>query len=98
MPLPGIPTWLVVALLLLNVLTAGLYAYDKRAARARLPRIRERTLLALCLAGGVAGAWIVFLGMRHKTLHRSFWVVQGAASVLWVAILGALLVRGVTAG
>ena len=53
-------------------------------------RIRERTLWLLCAAGGVVGAWVVFLGMRHKTRHRSFWVVQSAASVLWVAVLVAV--------
>jgi hypothetical protein len=30
--------------------------------------------------------------MRHKTLHRRFWVVQSLATVLWAAIvLGVLL-------
>ena len=80
--------WLVI----INLVTAGMYAKDKRASRrpgAR--RVRERTLWLLCLAGGVGGAWIVFFGMRHKTLHRSFWAVQIAASVLWIAILGALI-------
>ncbi len=94
------PPWLQPLLLYLfgvNVLTAGMYAYDKRAARQRLPRIRERTLWLLCLAGGAAGAWIVFFGMRHKTLHRSFWVVQSLASVLWIAGLGALAVTVITA-
>lgn len=80
-------------LLVINVITAAMYARDKMAARrpgAR--RTRERTLWLLCLAGGVGGAWLVFFGMRHKTLHRSFWVVQGVASVLWIGILVRLFV------
>ena len=80
--------WLVVV----NVITAATYAWDKRSAHhpgAR--RVRERTLWLLCLVGGVAGAWFVFFGMRHKTLHRSFWLIQGAATVLWLAILGWLI-------
>jgi uncharacterized membrane protein YsdA (DUF1294 family) len=80
--------WLVVV----NVATAAAYAYDKVAAPRGGRRVRERTLWILCLAGGVGGAWLVFFGMRHKTRHRSFWVVQSVATVLWVGILVALLV------
>jgi uncharacterized membrane protein YsdA (DUF1294 family) len=87
--MPGpVFAWLVA----INVVTAAMYAKDKLAARrpgAR--RVRERTLWLLCLAGGVGGAWLVFFAMRHKTRHRSFWLVQGLASVLWIAILGRLL-------
>jgi uncharacterized membrane protein YsdA (DUF1294 family) len=75
--------WLVVA----SVAAAGAYAYDKWAAPRHRRRVRERTLWLLCLAGGVTGGWLVFLGLRHKTLHRSFWVVQWIATVLHVAIL-----------
>jgi uncharacterized membrane protein YsdA (DUF1294 family) len=78
-------------LLAINVATAAAYAYDKLAAPRGGRRIRERTLWILCLAGGVGGAWLVFFGMRHKTQHRSFWVVQFVATVLWVAILVGVL-------
>ena len=67
---------LIVWLLVINVATAAAYASDKLAARRGDRRIRERTLWLLCLLGGFAGAWIVFFGMRHKTQHQSFWVVQ----------------------
>jgi uncharacterized membrane protein YsdA (DUF1294 family) len=81
--------WLIV----INVVTAIAYAYDKRAAPCGGRRIRERTLWVLCLLGGVLGAWIVFFGMRHKTRHQSFWVVQSAASVLWVVLIVAVVTR-----
>jgi uncharacterized membrane protein YsdA (DUF1294 family) len=87
-----IPAPLLWWLLAINVATAGMYAYDKLAApRPGARRVRERTLWILCFAGGVAGAWIVFFGMRHKTRHQSFWVVQSLASVLWGTILLLLL-------
>ena len=82
-PLPLLVGWLVVV----NVVTAAAYAYDKTAARRAGRRVRERTLLLLDAAGGVVGAWIVFLGMRHKTLHRRFWVVQSVASVVWALVV-----------
>lgn len=82
-PLPLLAGWL----LAINVGTAAAYAYDKLAARRGGRRIRERTLLLLNVAGGVVGAWIVFFGMRHKTLHRRFWVVQSVASVAWALVV-----------
>ena len=81
--------WLIV----INVVTGAAYAYDKLAAPRGGRRVRERTLWILCLLGGVLGAWIVFFGMRHKTLHQSFWVVQSAASVLWVVLIVAVVTR-----
>jgi uncharacterized membrane protein YsdA (DUF1294 family) len=75
----------------INVVTAVAYAYDKTAAPRGGRRVRERTLWLLCLLGGVLGAWLVFFGMRHKTQHRSFWVVQSVASVLWVVLIVAVV-------
>ena len=82
-PVPLLAGWL----LAINVGTAAAYAWDKAAARRGGRRVRERTLLLLNVAGGVVGAWVVFLGMRHKTLHRRFWVAQSAASVAWALIV-----------
>ena len=86
--MPGGPA---VVALAINVVTAVAYAYDKLAAPRGGRRIRERTLWILCLAGGVGGAWLVFFGMRHKTQHQSFWIVQTAATVLWVAVIAWLV-------
>jgi uncharacterized membrane protein YsdA (DUF1294 family) len=88
--MPALVAWWLLAI---NLVTAAAYAYDKVAAPRGGRRIRERTLWLLCLAGGVGGAWLVFLGLRHKTLHRSFWLVQALATVLWVVIVVVLLVR-----
>jgi uncharacterized membrane protein YsdA (DUF1294 family) len=81
--------WLIV----INVITAIAYAYDKLGAPRGGRRVRERTLWILCLLGGVLGAWIVFFGMRHKTQHQSFWVVQSMASVLWGVLIVAVVTR-----
>jgi uncharacterized membrane protein YsdA (DUF1294 family) len=83
----------VVWLFVINLVTAAAYAYDKLAAPRDMRRVRERTLWVLCFAGGVVGAWIVFLGMRHKTRHQSFWIVQTAASILWVVLIVVLVTR-----
>jgi hypothetical protein len=60
-----------------------------------LPRW-ERTLAqgeVLLFGGGVLGAWLVFFGMRHKTRHASFWLVQSVCSVLHLGALGLVLMR-----
>jgi uncharacterized membrane protein YsdA (DUF1294 family) len=85
---PVLLAWLA----LVNLVTAGAYAWDKLAARRGGRRVRERTLWLLCLAGGVGGAWLVFLALRHKTRHRSFWIVQAAATVAWLGIVLLVLV------
>ena len=82
-PLQLVLAWLAV----INVATAAAYAYDKLAAPRGARRVRERTLWILCLAGGVGGAWLIFFVMRHKTRHRSFWIVQSVATVIWVVIV-----------
>ena len=85
------PALLLGWLLAINVATAAAYAYDKLAAPRGRRRIRERTLWILCFLGGVGGAWLVFFGMRHKTRHRTFWVVQAVATVIWLLVVLALL-------
>ena len=86
-------TWLLVWLLAVNGLTAALYTYDEVSARRHWRRIRERNLWICNALGGVLGAWLVFLVLRHKTRHPRFWAVQGAASLLWAAVLAAAVTR-----
>lgn len=81
--------WLVIV----NVVTAVVYAWDKTQARRGNRRIPERTLFLLNVAGGFGGAWIVFFGLRHKTLHRSFWFVQSLATVVWIVIVVVIATR-----
>ncbi|HEY7029903.1 MAG TPA: DUF1294 domain-containing protein [Thermomicrobiales bacterium] len=69
-----------------TVATFFFYAYDKWQARRGGWRIPEIVLKGLVLAGGVIGGWIGMLGLRHKTLHRAFWVVQWVATALWLVL------------
>src|SRR5690606_12664863 len=52
---------------LLNALTYGLFALDKRRARAGAWRIPERSLLLAALLGGSIGASLAQHRLRHKT-------------------------------
>jgi len=85
---PTLLSWLIA----INLVTGAAYAFDKVAGRRGGRRIREQALWLLCLFGGVGGAWLVFFGMRHKTQHRSFWIVQSGATMLWLGLLLWLLV------
>ncbi len=82
MPAP----WLILLgwLLVINAVTFGAFAMDKRAARRGTWRTRERNLLLLELAGGFVGGWAAMQLLRHKTLHRSFTAMPVVAGALWV--------------
>jgi uncharacterized membrane protein YsdA (DUF1294 family) len=88
-----LPQVLLVWLLVINVVTAVVYAWDKTQARRGGRRIPERTLFALNLLGGFGGAWLIFFAMRHKTLHRSVWFVQSVATILWIVLIVAVATR-----
>ena len=78
-------TWAVGYLALINALTFGLFALDKRRAEARARRIPERTLLLAALIGGTPAAMAAQQVLRHKTRKQPFgawlwiiWTLQGA--------------------
>ena len=55
-----------------NLLLFAVMGADKRRARRRLYRVRERTLFALCLLGGGLGGLLGMWVFRHKTRHVKF--------------------------
>jgi uncharacterized membrane protein YsdA (DUF1294 family) len=81
--------WLIAG----TVATFLFYAFDKMQAKRGGSRIPEIVLKGMVLAGGVVGGWIGMLGLRHKTLHRSFWVVQWVATALHIALAWFFFIR-----
>ena len=77
---------LVLAYGALTLLTLLVYGWDKWRAKRGARRVPERTLHALGLLGGFAGAWIGMRLFRHKTQKPVF---------AWVLALAALLHAGV---
>ena len=81
---------ITLALAVLNLLSFGLMAYDKRCARTGKWRVPEKTLfLATACFGGLGGVLGMFL-CRHKTKHwyfRVFFPLFLAVQVIAVALL-----------
>ncbi len=86
-PLVLVLTYLVI----LNVLTLGLFWWDKRCAIERRWRMPESTLLTLCLIGGSLGAKTGQGIFRHKTRKEPFRTSLNAIAVLHVGFLAALV-------
>lgn len=66
---------------LMSLLTYGIYALDKNAARRQRPRVPERLLHLLALLGGWPGALIAQQRLRHKTRKPAFQIV------FWLTVL-----------
>lgn len=78
-------------LLFLNLLTLGLFWWDKRCAVTRRWRVPESTLLTLCLVGGSLGAKTGQGVFRHKTRKEPFRTSLNAIAVLHLTFLAALV-------
>ncbi|MEW9797472.1 DUF1294 domain-containing protein [Alteromonas sp. CYL-A6] len=66
---------------MLSVLTFGVYALDKSAARRQRRRVPEAHLHLLGLAGGWPGALIARRRLRHKSVKQPF------RRVFWVTVI-----------
>ena len=63
---------ILLALLVVNVVTALAFAHDKRAALTGVRRVRESTLLGLAFIGGSPAAVWARHRFRHKTRKQPF--------------------------
>ncbi|WP_347488592.1 DUF1294 domain-containing protein [Desulfoscipio sp. XC116] len=75
-------------LLVINLISFGLFGLDKYRARHRLFRIPKRTLFIIALAGGTIGTLAGIYLFRHKTRHLAFTI--GIPSIMLLQILLAL--------
>jgi uncharacterized membrane protein YsdA (DUF1294 family) len=82
---------LLLLYLLVNGVVFCVYGWDKRAARLRKRRIREKTLLLIAFAGGGAGAFAAQRLLRHKTRKPPFRFVLPLLFVQQAILVIALL-------
>jgi uncharacterized membrane protein YsdA (DUF1294 family) len=80
-------TYFELYLLLLNLITFGVYGFDKILSlrdNSQARRVREVTLLGLALLGGIIGGLLAITLFRHKIKKISFVVKFGLVIVVWV--------------
>ncbi len=80
-------TFIIAIIILLNIVSFGLYAYDKIAAKSGWWRIRENTLLTVSILGGCFGGTLAMYMFRHKTQHTRFILVNWIADAVYLVIL-----------
>ena len=59
-------------LLCVNLIGFAVMGIDKRRAKKKMWRVKERSIFAVALLGGALGAWAGMNTFRHKTAHKSF--------------------------
>ncbi len=85
-------TYVIAALLLINLLAFTLYGVDKAKAKRGAWRIPEATLLLAAALGGSLGALLGMEFFRHKTKHVKFKVLVPLFLILHIA-LGVYIVK-----
>lgn len=65
-------SFLILYILLLNIISFGMYGYDKHCAVINKWRISEFSLLAIAAGGGSLGAMVAMHFFHHKTQHKKF--------------------------
>jgi len=81
--------WLIILaadVLVMSLLTFGLYAWDKRQAGRSGWRVPEKRLHVMSLLGGWPGALIGQRWLRHKSIKTRFRVVFLGTVLLHLAI------------
>ena len=85
---------LLIYFVAINIITFIAYARDKRLAKkSNARRIPEKTLLLLAAIGGSIGALIAMYTLRHKTLHKKFFLGVPAILIIQTAITLYLLLK-----
>jgi uncharacterized membrane protein YsdA (DUF1294 family) len=83
--------WIGAYYVVINIVTLGVWGWDKLAAVQHRWRTPERTLHRLIFCGGFAGGLAGMLVFRHKTRHAIFyWAIGGAFAIhliAWYAIV-----------
>jgi uncharacterized membrane protein YsdA (DUF1294 family) len=72
----------------LTLVTLLVYGFDKLQAKRAARRVPERSLHALALLGGFAGAWLGMRIFRHKTQKPVFALVMLAATLVHAGAWG----------
>lgn len=78
-------------LVLMNIVTLGLFGSDKSRAVAGRSRISEAALLSASFLGGAAGGALGMRLFRHKTRKEGFKLIMTMAILVNLAAYGRLM-------
>lgn len=78
----------LIYVVIVNVITYGLFGWDKFQAKRGGGRISEKTLLTLCAAGGASGGLIAMNAFKHKRQKSLFKVAVPLLLVVHVVLVG----------
>ena len=81
---------LTLYLIIINVITFGIFGVDKYKAIRQEWRIRESTLLGLALIGGSIGGWLAMYIFHHKTKKVKFFVGIPVILVIQIVVFSRL--------
>jgi len=74
-------------LIIINLASGFLFAYDKYSSTKNLKRIPEKTLHFFELLGGGFANIILMYIIRHKNRKLSFWIWTWLILIGWVLII-----------
>lgn len=78
----------LIYVVIVNIVTYGLFGWDKFQAKRGGWRISEKTLLTLCAAGGASGGLIAMNAFKHKRQKPLFKVAVPLFLVGHVVLVG----------
>lgn len=73
-------------LVIINLLSGLLFAYDKYLSTVNRRRIPEKTLHGLEILGGVFANAILIYTIRHKNRKFSYWIWTWLVLIMWILI------------
>jgi len=80
-------TSLLLSIVVINVISASFFLYDKLAAIKNKSRIPEKFLHALELVGGIFSIILLMYVVRHKNRKWMYFCFSWLILVLWFSII-----------
>jgi uncharacterized membrane protein YsdA (DUF1294 family) len=77
----------------LNLITFILYGFDKAQSKRKGPRIPEKALHLLALAGGFIGGWVGRSVFHHKTKKPMFIFILVVSTLIHAGIFYLVFLR-----
>ncbi len=78
--------YFLIYLLLVNLIAAGIFVFDKKAAMRNGRRVPELSLHLVELLGGVFAVILLMYGIRHKNRKFKYYIFTYLILLLWIGV------------